>query len=565
MKSTPALRDPVLSVVVPARNSAQWIGETVESLCAQELPGLEIVLVDNGSTDGTASIVEESVPAGVDLRVIRSDATSAAGARNAGVAAAHGTFLAFADADDIVPDGAYRAMLAALEASGSDMVIGDHLKFSSARTWSPTKRWWPFERRLLGARPEDVPQLLSGRACWNRMFRRSFWDQAGLRFPELLSLEDLLPMTEAFARARSVDVITECVYLYRDRGDVSSLSRRADLETTLRYFEQELHSLAFTADSAPLRSQHAEVVLDADGWAHLDRFLRSDPSTDAVEAVTTAARRLLRTLDTRDLDAVPAHRRVLWLLVEHGLRDSAVAFAVAAASEDVGQRLDAWVHAVVDIADVDRRAASALATEGLLPAMVNGADALDEAAVTDHLRALGDLTIVPSGGTLVEAVAAAVAERDAAAVRAISALRRMVPLMVSEVRASEHGVSVFGPAPLAVLGRRSTLVFSGPDSVEVEMRGAGSVPGWTAVASATLIATPGRYRVRITVEGISGDFPVITARMPLPPVGPTAPIQPLADRADGWSFLVDRRAPGRLGAVGLAKRFRERLRRIRER
>ena len=79
---------------------------------------------------------------------------------------ATGRYLVFADSDDLVPDGAYRAMLDSLESSGSDMAIGDHLKFSATETWSPTKRWYPFDRALIGVAPDEVPELRTEVLAW---------------------------------------------------------------------------------------------------------------------------------------------------------------------------------------------------------------------------------------------------------------------------------------------------------------------------------------------------------------------------------------------------------------
>lgn len=552
----------MLSVVVPARNSALWIGELIESIAVQGVSGLEIVLVDNGSVDGTAAIATGAAGAGASVRVVRSAALSAAAARNEGVAVARGEYLAFADADDLVPDGAYRSMLSSLEASGSDMVIGDHLKFAPARTWSPTERWWPFDRHITAARPVDVPQLLSGRACWNRMFRRSFWDDSGLSFPEVPSLEDVLPMTQAFVRARTIDVVPECVYLYRDRSGDASLSRRADLESTLRYFEQEQRCAEVTAGSDVLRHQHAEIILDADGWAHLDRFLRTEPSSAAVAEVAAAARSLLEGSAAARVDDVPAQRRVLWLLVLHGLFDAAVHFARTTFEAGAETRIGAWVRAVVDLAAVDPAAARALASEGLVPTFVNGADGLDTAAVQSAVHGLGRVDPRTDASELEHAMASAITTADGALVRRVSALRHVVPLVVSEVSATESGLAVSGKASLGVVGLHPTLVLDGPTHAETPVRTVSTSDGWSAEISASILPERGRHGTTVTFQGVEGSFPVVTARMPLPPLEDRFPLQPLADRRNGWRFLIDRRLPKR-SVTGLAARLRARLGRVR--
>ncbi|BDZ51547.1 hypothetical protein GCM10025867_37880 [Frondihabitans sucicola] len=215
---------PLVSVVIPARDVEPWIDELLASVLAQGGDELQVVVVDDHSTDGTGERLAEH--ARRDGRILHhvADTTGAAAARNTGVGLATGRYLVFADADDLVPRGAYAALVATLESSGSDFAIGDHLKFSPTSTWSPTARWYPFDTHVVGAKPVDLPSLVSGRAAWNRMFRRSFWDDHSLAFPEIARTDDILPMTRAFTLATAIDVVPDCVYLYRDRPGSTSMT-----------------------------------------------------------------------------------------------------------------------------------------------------------------------------------------------------------------------------------------------------------------------------------------------------------------------------------------------------
>src|SRR5450755_2097977 len=90
---------PEFSVVVPADNAAGTISSAVRSVLAQTQPDLEVIVVDDGSTDATAEIV-----AGIEdsrVRVISQDNRGLPAARNAGVAAARGTYIALLDSDDL--------------------------------------------------------------------------------------------------------------------------------------------------------------------------------------------------------------------------------------------------------------------------------------------------------------------------------------------------------------------------------------------------------------------------------------------------------------------------------
>ncbi|PZO57139.1 MAG: hypothetical protein DI639_15190 [Leifsonia xyli] len=550
--------DALLSVVIAARNAGRWIDEALDSLLAQGPSVAEVLVVDNGSTDDTTERVAAAARSDPRVRLLVSTAPTAAAARNEGVAAATGEYLAFADADDIVPDGAYAAMLASLEASGSDVVIGDHLKFSATRTWSPTRRWYRFDEVVRAAAPEAVPELLSGRACWNRVFRRSAWDRMGLWFPEVQSVEDIQPMTRAFVEARSIDIVPQCVYLYRDRGDTTSLSLRADAAGTVRYLEQELACAVAVSGSPVLRAQHAMVVLDADGWAHLHRFLLTDPDAVAMATVARATAALAAALPVDLLRDVAPARRALWALVLQGDWPAARSFVLGEASTIATERIGAWIDAVARASRAEPDIAKTLAQDGLVPTLVNTAEEVDPVWLAHRLPAVA-VVVPPSGAVLADAMTAAVGMRDPDGVRAVSALRHVVPLMVDRVEVTATGLVIGGPVDLVARGLRATLRLADADANEHAVAVFADGARWRAEVLAERV-TSGRHRVSVSFAGVDGRFPVVTARMPLPPVADTVPMQPLADRKDGWRFLVDRRTPERPGLGSLLARIVRRLR-----
>ena len=548
-----------LSVVMPARNAAPWIGEALESVLRQGVVGMEVLVLDNGSTDGTGTIVDGVARRDGRVRLVDSGATSAADARNEGVDLAVGEYLVFADSDDLVPDGAYRALLAALDQSGSDLAIGDHLKFSATATWSPTVRWYPFDRRHTGARPAEHTGLLASRACWNRVFRRSFWDRAGLRFPSVDSLEDMLPMTSALVEADTIDVVPQCVYLYRERDEVSSISRRADVATTLRYLEQERSCIALLRGHDAFRAEHELVVLDADGWAHLSRFLSTAPGTDDVALVEEALQPLLASIDLRRLREVGPARRMLWALLIAGAWPEAVRFVLGTTPTDPAGRAEAWLRAVRILQAVPdpHDTLASLVSEGLLPALVNGADAVDTTALQHLLEDARELPAATPAGGLVDAMSGAVRERSADAVALVSRLRHIVPLVVDQADGSASGITIGGPLAGGLPVSLTLVLRLGGSTVPVDTESADG--RWTARVSGDELE-PGRWTVEARLGDVSQAFPVVTARMPLPPLDARFPVQPLADRRDSWRFLLDRRPPAPKGLGGFVARMRGRLR-----
>ena len=101
-------RPPQLSVVVPAHNRAWCLAEALDSVLAQDVAGVELIVVDDGSTDGTPQLLAGY---GDALRVLRQENRGVSAARNAGIAAAQGEILAFLDSDDVWLPGKLQAQI----------------------------------------------------------------------------------------------------------------------------------------------------------------------------------------------------------------------------------------------------------------------------------------------------------------------------------------------------------------------------------------------------------------------------------------------------------------------
>ena len=219
-----------VSVVVPVYNVEAYLRECLESVAAQSFKDLEVVMVDDGSTDGSAAICEELAARDERFRLVRQPNGGLGNARNTGADAATGEFLNFLDSDDMLPRHALRTMVRSLDKTGSDFATGNVHRFNRGGT-SPA----PFVARAFGkTRPAThitkFRGLLVDRIAPNKLFRRSFWDQHGFRFPEGVTHEDIPVILPAHFLAKAVDVIADPVYLYRLRetGGLSITQRRLE-------------------------------------------------------------------------------------------------------------------------------------------------------------------------------------------------------------------------------------------------------------------------------------------------------------------------------------------------
>src|SRR4051794_20117562 len=208
---------PRISVVVPMYNVEEFLEACLESIARQTFGDLDVVMVDDGSTDSTAAIAEAFAARDGRFRLVSQPNGGLSKARNTGIDASSGEFLAFVDSDDALPLDAYERLIGALDRTGSDFASGNILRLRNHSLRQSPFVASIFTRNRLATHITRFPALLSDRTAWNKLWRRSFWDEHRLRFPEGVVHEDIPVVLPAHYLARSVDVISAPVYHYRVR------------------------------------------------------------------------------------------------------------------------------------------------------------------------------------------------------------------------------------------------------------------------------------------------------------------------------------------------------------
>ncbi|WP_445258442.1 CDP-glycerol glycerophosphotransferase family protein [Nocardioides aurantiacus] len=320
---------PLLSVVVPVYNVREWVGAALDSVLAQSLTDLEVVVVDDGSQDGSMAVVRERAARDPRVRVVTQANAGLGAARNAGTRHATGEFLAFLDSDDLVLPGAYESLVGSLLSSGSDFVTGAFARGDEQEQVKPHWVTRTMREDRTGITIADEPDLLLDITAWNKVFRRSFWDRHELSFVEGVRYEDQIPITRAYLSAASFDVRRQQVYLWRTRLDGSSITQQKSsiLDLTDRLATQQ--GCAELLRSAPpvVRTRWYVKLLEYDLPNYLLASLTADPAYVTMLQARLAALR----------DEVPPD---LWHQVS--FRNRAQSWALSHGRLDLGQELRAW-------------------------------------------------------------------------------------------------------------------------------------------------------------------------------------------------------------------------------
>jgi CDP-glycerol glycerophosphotransferase len=272
---------PRISVVVPIHNVEAYLRPCLRSIATQTADDLEVVMVDDGSTDGSAAIAADFARRDPRFRLLSRPNGGLGQARNAGLDAASGEFLAFVDGDDVLTPRAYERLLAALDRTGSDFATGNVHRLRSSGTEQAAFLARTFARTRLATHVTRFRPLLSDRTAWNKLWRRSFWDAHALRFPEGVVHEDIPVVLPAHFRARTVDVVADPVYLWRVREDGarSITQRRLERQVLLDRLAAVEHVSAYLAEHGPpgATGWYTERVIADDLRLHLDLLEEADP------------------------------------------------------------------------------------------------------------------------------------------------------------------------------------------------------------------------------------------------------------------------------------------------
>jgi CDP-glycerol glycerophosphotransferase len=241
---------PRISVVVPIYNVEPYLDECLDSIAGQTFRDLEVVMVEDGSTDNSRAIAERFAAKDDRFRLVTQPNGGLGKARNTGVEAARGEFLAFVDSDDYLAPDALELLHGAMEETGSDFATGNVRRLQSQGIRKTLFLAEAFAKTRLKTHVSEFPALIADRLACNKLFRRSFWDKQGRSFPEGVMNEDIPVVLPAHFAARSVDVIADPVYYWRIRdGEQRSITQtRLDPKAMPRALRDRLSAVEQVVD-----------------------------------------------------------------------------------------------------------------------------------------------------------------------------------------------------------------------------------------------------------------------------------------------------------------------------
>ena len=303
---------PLISVIVPVYNVELYLRKCLDSIVGQSYRDIEILIIDDGSTDGSGSICDEYAEKDERIRVFHSENRGLSSARNLGLDEATGDWIGFVDSDDRIEPDMYEVLIdKALETKADVVECGYYIDYVSK-----TENYSAGKCTISGS--ESVEALIRGEIktrVWNKVYRSSLFNKT--RFPDGRCYEDIAT-THKLVRYSIVTGVPEFFYHYIQRGN--SISQSHDKQNLIDYWlshKQRYEDLKGTV------SKETETLLLKECASAISRtwvwYLKSDPFPEYINEMSVFAR---KNYPVFGMDGWPLYLRVCTFLARFRNRTS---------------------------------------------------------------------------------------------------------------------------------------------------------------------------------------------------------------------------------------------------
>ena len=242
-----------LSVVVLVYNAEEFLHQCFDSLINQTLSGIEIIAVDDESTDASLAICQEYAKEYENFKVISQENQGGAVAGNRGVKEAKGKYVALVDSDDFLPLDAYETLFDLCEKNSADFATGRPLRYVNNQKLEvilvEEQAVWEEERVISSAL--DMPTLLHDKFYWNKIFRRDFIEKHHIAMPDGYLYADFLMIHKAYEHATKIAITNKVVYYWRRHSSQRVVKSASQEIASSENFKERTRSLILDHSDNP--------------------------------------------------------------------------------------------------------------------------------------------------------------------------------------------------------------------------------------------------------------------------------------------------------------------------
>lgn len=310
---------PLVTVVVPIYNVERYLEVCLLSLAAQTHRNVKVIMVDDGSTDGSAKIAKRFVKEFPNFELVTKKNNGLGAARNTGVQAiAKSDWLLFVDSDDVLPSGAIANYLRLAKQDGVKLVVGNPVRMMGLKKQSRRPGLYSIDRHKTNL--AEQPEFMSDVTAWNKLISFDLWAGNGFRFPENVLYEDMAIMTKLYLTVGTFSSASAPSYLWRVRtGDNKSITqKRGELRNLQDRIKAIRDTLEVLKGEPALLYEYGRIVATYD----LGYYLPSVKVTDQTyfDILSEAASEVFRVTGFNNFSSLKEKPRTLISLLLAGDR-----------------------------------------------------------------------------------------------------------------------------------------------------------------------------------------------------------------------------------------------------
>lgn len=238
IKEREKIENPLISIIVPIYNTAEYLEECLDSLVNQTLEDIEIICVDDNSDDGSSEILEEYAKKDKRITLIKNEKSFGPSiCRNKALEIVTGEYITFSDSDDKIESDAYEKLYAFSKKYNQDLVVYNIIRFNDSG------KKWPSILHSISMKGETFPktnilehkELVYDTTSPNKFIKRSFFEKYNFRYKEGRIYEDILFTMQLFCASDIIGIYPDVTYYWRVRQNKKkSLTQKVSFTKNLK-------------------------------------------------------------------------------------------------------------------------------------------------------------------------------------------------------------------------------------------------------------------------------------------------------------------------------------------
>lgn len=236
-----------LSVIIPIYNVEKYLNECLDSISKQTLKDIEIICIDDGSTDNSPNILKEYLKKDKRIRIITQKNKGQSAARNLGIKESHGEYIAFVDSDDFIEPDMLEKLYAKAKDNNLDMAMCKIATYDNQTKEIKDNVWYymlgvfrDFEKEIFSHK--DTKEFTCNIAVtpYNKIYKTSLLKDNDILFPEGVIFEDEKFFYDTYLRAKRVSIVDEFLYYYRvnRKGSTVDITKENDYTDIIEISQQ---------------------------------------------------------------------------------------------------------------------------------------------------------------------------------------------------------------------------------------------------------------------------------------------------------------------------------------